>query len=174
MIGALPVASCPLCLRASARTTMWTPSVASPPSALGLRPGQRCVCILVFAAPPNKGKRRIRQREKKQKKERARTESCTNRISTSRPPPCFPLGVLTAPAGDQHPTRTSPKNSKTASVAPSFHSFPTASAFGCSYPQSLPFHSLRIWGPRPCTRRICGGTTPSCRNCTTGSRSIPS
>ena len=71
-------------------------------------------------------------------------------MPTSCPPPSVSPGVLTAPApaDDQHPARTSAKNFKMASVAPSFHNFLTAGAFGCFHPQSLPtrFHSLRIWG----------------------------
>ena len=49
---------------------------------------------------------------------------------------------------DLDATGVSSRNSKAASVAPSFHSHLTDGALGCSHLQSFPilFHSLRICG----------------------------
>ena len=54
-----------------------------------------------------------------------------------------------------HPTLVSPKNSKTASMAPSAHSHLTDGALGCSQWQSSPilFHSLLIWETQAPTLR---------------------
>ena len=55
------------------------------------------------------------------------------------------LGALLAPDGDQHPTRVSSKYSSIASVTPSFLSFLTAGALGCSNLQSFTTRSQSLW-----------------------------
>ena len=68
-------------------------------------------------------------------------------------------------AAVQHPTRVSFRNSRTASVALSSHSFRAAGALRCSHPHSLPtlLHSLclcAVHARRPTKRRCLDSRAP--------------